>query len=224
MKTNKTMRIASIILVAVLLSTCAISGTFAKYISTDSTTDNARVAYWGWGSDTITAEIDLFDGNYTDVVSADSANVVAPGTAKSSSIPLQYNVNGETKAPEVDYKYDVKAEATSTNGYDALDANANFKWTLTNAEGTKNTYNTVADLVAAINALSEAKIEAGNLPAGYAEDGSAAYEIGWAWTFETADDADQDAEDTAMGNDTTPDDVTITITITVTQLDGTPIA
>ena len=51
MKTNKMMRIASVLLVAVLLTTCSISGTFAKYVSQATGTDTARVAYWGWGGD-----------------------------------------------------------------------------------------------------------------------------------------------------------------------------
>ncbi len=46
MKKNKMMRIASVLLVAVLLSTCAISGTFAKYTSTVTATSTATVAKW----------------------------------------------------------------------------------------------------------------------------------------------------------------------------------
>ena len=41
------MRLASALLVAVLLTTCTISGTFAKYVTTASATDTARVAKWG---------------------------------------------------------------------------------------------------------------------------------------------------------------------------------
>jgi len=41
------MRIASVLLVAVLISTCAISGTFAKYVTKAEGTDTARVAKWG---------------------------------------------------------------------------------------------------------------------------------------------------------------------------------
>ena len=44
MKTNKMMRIASVLLVAVLLTTCVISGTFAKYTTTVSATSTANVA------------------------------------------------------------------------------------------------------------------------------------------------------------------------------------
>ena len=40
------MRIASVLLVAVLLSTCAISGTFAKYTSTATATATATIAKW----------------------------------------------------------------------------------------------------------------------------------------------------------------------------------
>ena len=47
MKKNKLMRAASILLVATLISTCAISGTFAKYVTTGSATNTARVAKWG---------------------------------------------------------------------------------------------------------------------------------------------------------------------------------
>ena len=43
MKKNIMMRVASALLIAVLLTTCAISGTFAKYVSTASGSDTARV-------------------------------------------------------------------------------------------------------------------------------------------------------------------------------------
>jgi len=41
------MRIASVLLVAALITTCAISGTFAKYVTKAEGTDSARVAKWG---------------------------------------------------------------------------------------------------------------------------------------------------------------------------------
>lgn len=47
MKKNKMMRIASVLLIVTILSTCAISGTFAKYITTGEGEDSARVAKWG---------------------------------------------------------------------------------------------------------------------------------------------------------------------------------
>ena len=47
MKKNKMMRIASVLLVLTLISTCAISGTFAKYVTKAEGSDSARVAKWG---------------------------------------------------------------------------------------------------------------------------------------------------------------------------------
>ena len=47
MKKNFMMRAASVLLVAVMLTTCAISGTFAKYVTSDSGSDFARVAKFG---------------------------------------------------------------------------------------------------------------------------------------------------------------------------------
>lgn len=47
MKKNKMMRLASVLLVLVMLTTCVISGTFAKYVTADDAHDVARVAKWG---------------------------------------------------------------------------------------------------------------------------------------------------------------------------------
>lgn len=93
MKKNKMMRIAAVLLIVTLLSTCAISGTFAKYITTGEGEGSARVAKWGIE---ITMEDNLFkakyetddadyDGEYS-VVSADGADVVAPGTKNDDAI------------------------------------------------------------------------------------------------------------------------------------------
>ncbi len=47
MKKNVMMRLAAILLVCVLASTCGISGTYAKYVSSEKGSDDARVAKWG---------------------------------------------------------------------------------------------------------------------------------------------------------------------------------
>ena len=98
MKKNKMMRIASVLLVAVLLSTCAISGTFAKYVTQVSGNDSARVAKWGIKSNL--DDISTFSASYYATAEVKSANgtdkVVAPGTSDSGT----YVVTG---APEVAY-------------------------------------------------------------------------------------------------------------------------
>lgn len=231
MKKNTMMRLASALLVLVLLTTCAISGTFAKYTSSATASDDARVAYWGWGFDSA-IEFELFAADYGDVLSENGDNVVAPGTAKSTTFTFAYQPEADGKAlnagaiaaPEVDYNFTVAFTVADGADYDALDANPNFYWTL---NGTK--YQKVAELKAAVEALSGAaggtqRYEAGTLPAAFATDANDAVEntIGWAWEFETVEggvvDADQDAADTAMGNAADLDDVTFTITVTATQV------
>ena len=115
MKKNKMMRVASVLLVAVLLSTSIISGTFAKYVTEGSAADSARVAKFGV---TVSATGSLFDKTYktaentpggstldenlaepnTAALSVEStADVVAPGTKNADG--LTFSVTG---TPEVD--------------------------------------------------------------------------------------------------------------------------
>ena len=110
MKKNVMMRLACFLLVAVLISTSAISGTYAKYVTQDSGADEARVAKWGIALQVIG---DLYADTYLDTptdwtantltvqakdLSAADANVVAPGTKNESGLSF-----GLTGIPEVDY-------------------------------------------------------------------------------------------------------------------------
>ena len=107
MKKNTMMRVASALLVAVLLTTCAISGTFAKYVTTVSGNDIARVAVWDIdfaGNDSTTENFvfDLFNtvndlngddtGNDLDVKDGENgAVIIAPGTTGSFDIVITNN-------------------------------------------------------------------------------------------------------------------------------------
>jgi hypothetical protein len=115
MKKNKMMRFASVLLVAVLLSTCAISGTFAKYTSTASGTATAKVAKWDVkvGEVSLNATTKDFTFNLFETIvdtydagaqSRDDANKtvedghIAPGTKGTYTITL-------TNASEVNVEY-----------------------------------------------------------------------------------------------------------------------
>lgn len=96
MKKNKMMRIASILMVATLITTCAISGTFAKYVTTAEGKDTARVAKWGivlgmqsedLFADKYATDDTTYKGEYSvvadpdnNVVITDVKDLVAPGT------------------------------------------------------------------------------------------------------------------------------------------------
>ena len=108
MKKNVMMRLACFLLVAVLISTSAISGTYAKYTTQDAGKDEARVAKWG-------VELQVIGNLYGDsygtddkiVLDTDSSvtvqtlntakDVVAPGTKNDEG--FTFSLKGQ---PEVD--------------------------------------------------------------------------------------------------------------------------
>lgn len=100
MKKNAMLKIAAILLVAVLLTTCAISATFAKYVSAASFSEvKARVAKWGVNV-TATAG-DAFAEKYgtdsaTLVFSAvEGEDVIAPGTKNDEAIVIELSGDPE---------------------------------------------------------------------------------------------------------------------------------
>ncbi len=221
MKKNKALRLASALLVLTLLTTCAISSTFAKYVTGTTGTDNARVAYWGFDQAAATT-IDLFDGTYNNVTSSGEVdgftNVIAPGTEKSATFAFGYTnyKTDQITAPEVAYTFTV--DPTITGDFDELDANPGFKWTLKKGTAAANEYGTVNELLAAIKALSgdasgSKTYNPGQLPADFTA-ADEVYTVGWAWAFDGNDD-----KDTALGNAQTLENVTFAIAITATQVD-----
>ncbi len=122
MKKNKPMKVAGYLLVATLLSTSMVSGTFAKYVTQDTVEDTARVAKFGV---TVTAEGGLFAKTYKDVTggntpptssdttatltvkSSNDDNVIAPGTKNDTGVT--FSVSG---TPEVAVKVTFSIEGT----------------------------------------------------------------------------------------------------------------
>lgn len=119
MKKNRMMRLASGLLVAVLMTTSMISGTFAKYVTTASGADNARVAKFGVTVEASTGtafktEYTKHDDENTEytgvtVKAVDEKKVVAPGTSSS-------DVDGDFKfiikgTPEVAVKVELSTNA-----------------------------------------------------------------------------------------------------------------
>lgn len=111
MKKNTMMRLASFLLIAVLITTSAISGTYAKYVTSDSASDTARVAKWGV---TVMVSGELFGTDYnavnesekgneitaqtsTSVSALDSDDVVAPGTKNTEGLTIAIDGKPEVK-------------------------------------------------------------------------------------------------------------------------------
>lgn len=222
MKKNTMMRLASGLLVAVLLTTCAISGTFAKYVTSDSTGDEARVAKFGV---TVTAEGGLFAENYL-ATTADTPtsattgitvksegglgdSVVAPGT-KSTDNGIEFTITG---TPEVNVNVNIEVtnntkdifltagfyDNATTGADDIAQVAAKYepiKYTLWQDVGSgynKVTGATNVNLATLSTVLTD-------LSADYAANANLAEEIGklkitWAWAY-----AGNDLEDTILGD------------------------
>ena len=232
MKKNVMMRVASVLLIAVLMTTCAISGTFAKYVTSGEGTDTARVAKWGV---TVTADGTATFGKYyfnklngntlnssytfgTDsVATSGDDKIVAPGT-KGTAAGLK--IEGE---PEVNTKVTFTADITltgwTTNGTDYY---CPLVFTVTtNNNGTVVTtpiYGTAyADMAAFENAIElEVQKALAYFPANQPIDDNA-LTITWEWPFEGNDD-----NDTLLGNRAAAGNaakVTVKVTATVAQDD-----
>ena len=114
MKKNKMMRIAAVLLVVTLISTCAISGTFAKYVTKAEGEDSARVAKWG-----IVLTLDPGEAFATEYETTDTEGyeglavkaedkVVAPGTdSEEAGGDIVATVKG---TPEVATRYTLHIE------------------------------------------------------------------------------------------------------------------
>ena len=122
MKKNTMMRIASILLVVTLLSTCVISGTFAKYVTKAEGKDQARVAKWGIlltmeGDELFAPEYEADDDTYESQDGAklsvrvdpdydgDIKDLVAPGTTNDG---FKATITGK---PEVAVRYTLHIDA-----------------------------------------------------------------------------------------------------------------
>lgn len=221
MKKNKMMRLAAILLVCVLMTTSVISGTFAKYTTSVSSQDSARVANWGFERSNSMDLTDLFVSSYQNVHAKDNGDgtyddVIAPGTEGETSFQFKYDGENGTKGPEVAYTFTVKVEASCD---DAILNNANIQWKLDD-----NAWGTWADMIDDITALSGSasgtqQYAPNTLPAAFT-DADETHTIYWQWIFdEEAGGEALDVMDTDMGNDSDLADCSIKITITATQVD-----
>ena len=211
MKKNKMLRIASVLLVAVLLTTCAISGTFAKYTTSKSAADEARVAKWGVevtavGNDAFATKYeDAADANGTKVIS--DVKVVAPGTNGQLG---KITIEGE---PEVMVNVDVNATLT-LEGWEVDGLYCPLVFTV--GGETFKIGDTYAD-VAALSAAITAKFNEldGTFDAG--DDLAAEIEISWEWPFNDAADAISE-NDTALGNLADAPTIKFACDVTVSQI------
>ena len=245
-KKHWTLRAAGLLFALVLITSCFVGGTFAKYVTSKSASDIARVARFGVK---ITAEDHTaFKTTYTTdatglsidtntVISGDGEKVVAPGTKEDDTVTFSI-----TGTPEVA----VHVELTMTGMDVFLEAGTYLDLTTTSPTDTfilaKPYYPVVFTLKQngtelARGTISEINTELGKLPKDYAAGTDlgtvfGTYTLSWAWAFEDAGIAKKDQADTllgalaanhlafpyALGTDYQTG-ISFTLTATVTQID-----
>ncbi|MBR5471284.1 MAG: hypothetical protein IKU81_04085 [Oscillibacter sp.] len=213
MRKNRMMRAASALLVAVLMTTCTISGTFAKYVTSVESQDAARVAKWGFEpvAMDITGLFDkVYDAGAADYTVESAVDVIAPGTQGSAQFAFAYDEANGINAPEVDYTF--KVDTTGSEIADSIKGNANIQWKL---DG--NDYTDWDTFIGQIQALDgDEDYEAGELPAAFGTADNT-HTVYWRWIFTTGNASD--VTDTTMGNADELANVKLCIKITATQID-----
>lgn len=220
MKKNKMMRIASVLLVAVILTTCAISGTFAKYVTSGNGSDSARVAKFGV---TVTGTAETFaqtyakdDGSFSlaanTVVSAE--DVVAPGTSGSMAA---FTISGTPEvAVRVAFSGTLELGDKWKDSTDAYYCPIEVKVGATTFKGTDYAS---ADLFEAdVNAKIATYTNDYEANTNLSTIGADAPAISWEWKFEGNDDVKDTylGDQAAAGNAAT---ISLNVKATVTQID-----
>ena len=212
MKKNIMMRLSALLLVAVLLTTCVISGTFAKYTTTGSGSDSAKVAKWGVtvtvaGDTTAITEL---DGSAEAHVKTNTGEIMAPGTkGKLGNVTI-------SGTPEV--AVEVVYTATVDLGDNWEDQNGDYYCPIVvkvNGTAVDTTSVTNADQY---EAAIKAAIEAADDNEVLVGEAMPSVVITWEWAI----DGDN-AKDTALGNaavnDATCPSIEVALQVTVNQLD-----
>lgn len=228
---NRLMKTACVLLALVLVTSCMVGGTFAKYTTTGSAADTARVAKWGI---VITPNGNLFNATYakaegTTITGENSvhgksvsgettadADVVAPGTEGSLS---SVSIGG---SPEVALEVKYEAELTLLGWTLADQKTVYCPIVVTITNGDQKTVVQMNEQITTLDQFETAVEDAINaFTANYApnQDMSkvSAPVVSWAWPI-----GEGNANDTYLGDRAAADrasKIQLKITTTVTQLD-----
>lgn len=244
-KTGKTMRVAGLLLALVLVTSCFVGGTFAKYVTSGTGADHARVAMWGvkvtahGEGDIFASTYDQIAGQENTVVAGGEYKVIAPGTKKENAAVVY--LSGK---PEVKVKVTYNADSFALTG----------KWVAKNAQTNSEEYycpltfkitdgtttKTIDCMGDGMNSVDDVKNAVKNavesFSATYAPNtdlstkGNEGLKISWEWPFEgdAAHPKQTDVKDTYLGDLATTTDtaghntipaVYVVVTATVTQID-----
>lgn len=222
MKKNKTLRFAAILLVVTMLSTCVVSGTFAKYVTEAEGSASARVAKWGVQLSITGDNFAMEYANTDEAVTVKATEyVVAPGTSSEDldadiafaitgtpEVTTQIKVEMGDEVKDIylpageytDYTKVIGYNDDGTQKYGTFKVGENgyypVKWTLKQdgvaIEGCKNVK--LADIKTFLDTYNTTSTYA----PGTVLDAS--FTLEWAWDFDANGAGTNDAADTLLGN------------------------
>lgn len=238
-KKNRTLRAAVLMLALVLITSCFVGGTFAKYVTSGDAGDNARVAKWGVSitahdtGDVFAKEYDAIAGQDNTVIAGGEYKVIAPGTKRDNAALV--TLSGK---PGVSVQVTYNAEHFSLTGNWIGDENNTFYCPLIIKVTGKVGDAVKTETINCVEKTSAAEVETAVKNAVAAC--SATYgpntdlstvagdglKISWEWPFEgTANQGQTDAKDTYLGNQAATATgldipaIHVPVTATVTQID-----
>lgn len=209
---NKSLRTASVLAIATLLTTSILSGTFAKYTTTVSGTDTAIVAKWdvkaGEFTETSVKSVDIFkEGQVYDLKTDSGVIDYTSGVEDNDVIQTAKNSN-TVIAPGTWGKYTFKLENKSD-----VTANYSINYSVTNTNKIPLKWSTDKttwyDSIEQLN-VADQKIEK--------TSGSSDITLYWKWEFTDSSVADRDVSDTTLGNAGTAE-AKVDISVTFDQVD-----
>ena len=206
-------------LVAVLITTTTISGTFAKYTTNGISTDEARVAKFCVTVAATGAE-DIFAAAYDNEAVLSTADVVAPGTTGTlGGFTVTDNTAEREVAVEVLYTSDI-----TLSGWELTTGAKDYCPLIFTVDSVdyyigKDGVATQDDLVAKVKAVLEAKSDVYEVGSAIADT----LAFSWRWDFEgeTGANGQSDLKDTVLGQAGTAT-VEVAITCTINQVNDLP--
>lgn len=228
---SNSMKLVAYVLLLTMIALILVAGTYAKYTTTSSGSDLARVAKFGVVVD-VKDDMGLFKTTYAKhdskatsamtVTSSATDKVVAPGTSGEMTFTI-------TGTPEVATKLTVTPKILNTihlaagkyelaagkfaNEKTTVDTSADYepiKFTLVNSKG---------DKLAEDASLAQLKTALEGKSAQFAPNTTLdeTYTLSWAWAF--SGDGDVDFLDTYLGDETTAQIESFSLDITIEQVD-----
>ena len=227
MKNNRIMKAAGALLVLVLVTSCFVGSTFAKYTTAGTGSDSARVAKFGVSIEangsTFAKEYATDDEHVAGTITksvVSTENVIAPGTKGEMA---RMAISG---TPEVAVQVNYNASVTLSDNW--KDAQGNFYCPLQIKIGTAtidgHTFTSkdafIQAIEAEISSFSASYEPNTNLSTITAAGSQLAPSVSWEWPFSVS--AENDVKDTHLGDQAAAGNaasILLQVTTTVTQID-----